>query len=975
MSMKSLGGLARAAVLASALIGAAGLPMTVMAQPGERDESGLKKFADVSKDFEKVVSTADGKSYYNLWVRQKDGAMIAELPRGYENQRQFIAMTVASGETYAGLQAGDRYVYWKRQDNRLLLLEPQVGTRSTGDQESKSSVERLFTDRVILDLPILAMGPSNQPVIDMKDLLTARAGEFFGRAAAGANARLATLKVAKAFPENVEIRYEMPTAGGILKQFHYSISRIPDNTGYKPREADTRVGYFTTVYRDLGKFTDQEKWVRYINRWHVEKRDPKLKLSPPKEPIVFYIEHTVPVRYRRFVQDGVLEWNKAFEKIGIVDAIQVYQQDEATGAHMDKDPEDVRHNFIRWLSNDIGTAIGPSRTHPLTGQILDADVILTDGWIRHFWVQFSEILPELAMEGFSPETMAWLETNPQWDPRVRLADPAKRNLLLAQRARRGITAYGGHPIAAIDPRVGMGEQDLLGTHEYDGFAGRTSQAAGLCLAAKGKAFDVAMMRMTLDMLDDEAFDALAAARGEGGGSFDTLDGVPDWFIGPLLMDLVAHEVGHTLGLRHNFRASTIFDLSEINSEEVKGKKPFTGSVMDYTPINMAIVEGEPAGDFGMNGVGAYDYWAIEYGYGSGDLKEVLKRVNEPELIYGTDEDTMGPDPRDRRYDFAKNPLDYAKSQMELARYHRGRLLDKFVKDGDSWSRARRGYTITLGMQTRSLSMMSNWIGGAFVSRAKKGDPDAPPTIQPVPADQQRDSLRWIIDNSFFDEAWGLSPELLSRMTVDKWLDEGGFREAMEDPTWPIHDRISGIQSSVLTMLMNPTTVRRVYDNEMLVPSDQDALTLPEMLDTINAAVWSEIEKAPSRRYTARQPMISSLRRNLQREHLDRLIDLALGQGASNASGKPVANLAILKLRQLDEKLAGLVEKPSGNLDAYTLAHLTEAHHRIQKVLDANYTYNAGGMGGGFPTWMLMGQPAPEKPVQGVPDYPDSELAK
>mgnify|MGYP001293414684 CR=1 FL=1 len=975
MSMKSLGGFARAAILASALVGAAGLPMTVLAQPGERDASGLKSFADVSKDFEKVVSTADGKSFYNLWTRQKDGAMIAELPRGYEGQRHFIAMTVASGETYAGLQAGDRYVYWKRQDNRLLLLEPQVGTRSTGDQESKSSVERLFTDRVILDLPILAMGPSNQPVIDMKDLLTARAGEFFGRAAAGANARLATLKVAKAFPENIEIRYEMPTAGGILKQFHYSISRIPDNTGYKPREADSRVGYFTTVYRDLGKFTDQEKWVRYINRWHVEKRDPKLKLSPPKEPIVFYIEHTVPVRYRRFVQDGVLEWNKAFEKIGIVDAIQVYQQDEATGANMDKDPEDVRYNFIRWLSNDIGTAIGPSRTHPLTGQILDADVILTDGWIRHFWVQFAEILPELAMEGFSPETMAWLETNPQWDPRVRLADPAKRNLLLAQRARRGITAYGGHPIAAMDPRFGGDEPDLLGTHEYDGFAGRTSQAAGLCLAAKGKAFDVAMMRMTLDMLDDEAFDALAAARGEEGGSFDTLDGVPDWFIGPLLMDLVAHEVGHTLGLRHNFRASTIYDLSQINSDEVKGKKPFTGSVMDYTPINMAIVDGKPVGDFGMNGVGAYDFWAIEYGYGSGDLKEVLKRVNEPELIYGTDEDTMGPDPRDRRYDFAKNPLDYAKSQMELARYHRDRLLDKFVKDGDSWSRARRGYTITLGMQTRSLSMMSNWIGGAYVSRSKKGDPNAGATIEPVPADQQRDALRWIVDNSFFDEAWGLSPELLSRMTVDKRLDEGGFREAMEDPTWPIHDRIAGIQSSVLTMLMNPTTVRRVYDNEMLIPADQDALTLPEMLDTINNAVWSELEKAPSRRYTARQPMISSLRRNLQREHLDRLIDLALGQGASNASGKPVANLAVLKLRQLDEKLAGLVEKPSGNLDAYTLAHLTEAHHRIQKVLDANYTYNAGGMGGGFPTWMLMGQPTPEKPVRGVPDYPDSELAK
>ena len=75
-------------------------------------------------------------------------------------------------------------------------------------------------------------------------------------------------------------------------------------------------------------------------------------MSPPKQPIVFYIEHTTPIRYRRFVRDGVLYWNKAFEKVGMVNAIEVYYQDAATGAHMEKDPEDVRYNFVRWLSNN-----------------------------------------------------------------------------------------------------------------------------------------------------------------------------------------------------------------------------------------------------------------------------------------------------------------------------------------------------------------------------------------------------------------------------------------------------------------------------------------------------------------------------------------------------------------------------------------------------------------------------------------------
>ena len=108
----------------------------------------------------------------------------------------------------------------------------------------------------------------------------------------------------------------------------------------------------------------------YINRWHLQKRDSKLKLSPPKEPIRFYVEHTAPVRYRRWIKAGIDYWNKAFEKVGLVDAIVIEYQDASpdSRAHMEKDPEDVRYNFIRWLNNDVGTAIGPSRVHPETGR-------------------------------------------------------------------------------------------------------------------------------------------------------------------------------------------------------------------------------------------------------------------------------------------------------------------------------------------------------------------------------------------------------------------------------------------------------------------------------------------------------------------------------------------------------------------------------------------------------------------------------
>ncbi len=947
------------------------MPVSALAQGGpEAEKPEFPPFAEVSKGYDKIVSTADGSgSLYTIWRREKDGQLLAELPRSYTNQKHLIAATLAAGDMWAGLHSGifsaeaDRYFYWKRYDKRLAMVSPQIETRSTGDQQSKDSVGRQFTDRVLLDVGIVCMGPSGQPVIDLDELLAARAGDFFGADAAGGNARLATVTKCKAFPDNIEVAIEMPTRGGVLRTFHYSIRNVPDSSGYKPRVADERVGYFTTTYRDLGKFKEDEKWVRYINRWNIEKADPSLKLSPPKRPLVYYIEDTVPVRYRRFVRDGILVWNKAFEKVGIKDAIEVYYQDKATGQNMDKDPEDARYNFIRWLSNDQGTAVGPSRTHPLTGEILDADIVLTDGWIRHFWYQANDYLPETATQNLTPETLNWLETKPQWDPRVRMASPQDRDRILAERSGRGVLRYGGRVAGAGEAdctHPGMLPNQVL-THQPtgDSMTFNPAMESTYCLAASGKALDMALMGMNLEILGllEEEMQPGSEKPGEtkkDEPKGDTLDGIPEWFIGPMLADLVAHEVGHTLGLRHNFKASTIYSLSQINSDEVKGK-PFTGSVMDYTPVNINMQDGKLQGDFCMTDIGKYDYWAIEYGYTMGDTKEVLKRVAEPELVYGTDEDTVGPDPRAKRYDFSANPLDFANSRMKLVAYHRERILSKFVKEGQSFSRARRGYGITLNDQTSVVSMMSSWVGASLVNRDRKGDPNARTPVTPVPAAQQRAALEFVVNNAFKDEAFGLTPELLSYMTVDKWSDAGGMRDIMADPTWEVHDRIIGIQASALTMIMNPTTLKRVYDNEFRVPADQDALTLPEVMETMTNAIWTEFKSGDtSGSYTTRKPKVSSLRRNLQREYVDRLIDLSLPDAVPGAAGKPISNLAIAQL----QTVRGWAGKAGAAYDAYTAAHLNELTKRIDKALDAQYIYNAGSMGGGFPGGMFFGQPTP-----------------
>lgn len=985
---------------------------------------GLPSWKDVSEGFERVVSSADGSSFYDVWLNKETNEVLAELPRGFERQRHFFAMTVAGGETFAGLQAGDLYVYWKRYGkDRVALVTPQMSVRSSGDQESRDSVDMIFTDRVIVDVPVKARGPNGQPVIDMNALLMGNARTFFGGAAAGLNTRLVQVDKAKAFPENIELAFEAPTAGGTLKTFHYSISLIQGTPGFRPRAADTRVGYFTTTYRDLGKFDRDEVNTRYINRWHLEKADPKLKMSPPKEPIVFYVEHTVPVRYRRWVREGIEYWNEAYRNIGIDGAIEVRFQDSRTGSHMEKDPEDVRYNFVRWLSNDIATAIGPSRVNPMTGEILDADVILTDGWIRVFEFRWSDLIPDVTMDGMSPETLAWLEANPRWDPRVRAAPPAERRRMIEQgRMRRGIERFGGHAAAAVDAT-------LIGDDEYDGLAGRVSQVSGMCLKARGKAMDMSLMRAHFQALgavaplvaasqfneqvdpvdlppemiellkkqlkenpelaeyipaqyrdaimkmieaekepeaeepkegDEEPKTAEKPKAGKGEVPGDMIDGVPESFVGPALAELVAHEIGHTLGLRHNFKGSSAYSLAQINSEEFRGKKPWSASVMDYNGVNIRMpgndaVFGAEQGDFSSANIGPYDFWVIEYGYGFGNPEKVLERVAEPELQYATDEDTWGPDPLARRYDLSSNPLEWSKNQIELARVIRDSIMKSFVKDGDSWSRARQGYLLALGQHTRAVSTMTNWIGGAHVYRDKKGDPNGRAPIEPVAADKQREALAFAIENTFLDEAFGLNPELLRHMTVDKWWDAESFQSIFTEPTFEINDRILSIQAAVLTQIMNPTTLRRVYDNESFVPADQDALTLPEVFETVTAAMFSEFESPSSRAPTDREPMISNLRRNLQREYIERLIDLTRPGSSFGAAEKPVAQLSNMHLRDVHGKVKGILSKNGRKIDAYTRAHLEETEQRIARALDAVDLFNANDIGGGGTINLILGQ--------------------
>lgn len=883
-------------------------------------------FEKVSEGYQRVTVPTGQTEMYALWTREKDAQVLAELPRNYEGQRFYLVATVAGGHPQLGVYSiwhdavgvPTKAVQWARRGDQMVLIEPNLSVRSSGDDQSRAGVSRVNTDRVVLSAPIVATGPGGGPVIDLDRALLGSSGEFIGGFLRGANTGLAKITKAKVFPRNIELGFELPRAGGQLAEVRFSLGMPEKAPGFKPRVADRRVGIYFESYDDRAINDGSSQRVRYANRWHIEKADPRLAMSPPKQPIVFHIEHTTPLRYRRWVRDGVLAWNKAFERVGIVGAIEVRQQDASTGSYMDIDPEDIRYSFVRWTNAGMGFAIGPVHAHPDTGQIYEADIVMDEGFIGSYANQYLQTeLAAVAMSTISPDLASWLGEHPEWDPRVRLADPGDR-----ARVRALTKALGEAPERAGELLVGA--PPTMSPMVWEGHRAGNAAWQRMCLMQPGLSNGVAAARLAMDL----GVGALAFERG-GDEEASLLDGLPEWFVGPLLRDVVMHEVGHTMGLTHNWKGSALHSIAEMNAEGFEG--PIQSTVMDYAATNIIIDDPERGlvqGDYVPMDIGPYDMWAIEWNYTFGDPDEVAARAAEPEHAFMAEDGQFSPDPLAKTWDLGRDSLDFAEERVRFVTKARAGLLDKAVKDGESWQKARQVYQQLLGMQAGAVSTAIHWVGGAHVQRSMKGDPDAPAPVRPVDADQQRRALGIVLDQAFDPAAFGLDTETLAYLQSDNWYDEGyGTAHA-----WPVAQSVLGVQASALTGLINPQRLSWVMDNELRTPEGEDALTVPEILTAVRERVWALPD--PGSTYTNRSPLIGQLERNLQMEHLTRMINLATGMRWPGASGRTIQALARQELVTLQARV--LIYSKARGVDDYSAAHLRDANERIARALEAAY---------------------------------------
>lgn len=816
-----------------------------------------------------------------------------------------IAHGIGRGGIFGGTMLHTRVIRFRKMENEVQLLFRHVSHIAGKDKALKEALKVAFQDQIFGSYKILG-SQGSKTLIDATPLLSAdiyqlssRLSRVYGGSVKH-NPKLSHIQEVKNFSQNTEVRsnlaFSQRHSSGAMSHFeilmHYSFFRFPKNK-YRPRMADQRVGNFLTALKDFSIVSEPEPYRRYINRWNLEKADPKSRASLPKKPIIFYLARTIPHKYRRILREGILEWNKAFEKIGFIGALEarVQMDDE------DWDPEDNRYHVVSWITTEKPSygAIGPSRVNPLTGEILDADILMDDSKIRSKIFEFDREFGKGKTE-FENE----------------VSDPG---------------SLSSEPCHALDI---IGEQ------------------LGLLMVAEARVLKDAKGSKSNGKTDKTT----SANEKENGEEEDDSTGkklkeIREEYILQALKWVMMHEVGHTLGFRHNFKGSTIHKFEDLHNKELIEKEGLYGSVMEYPGVNIAK-DPEKQGYYFSPTLGPYDYWIVEYSYSvlpKGKEKKALQKIaaksHQKELAYATDEDTRGReysdmDPYASLYDLGADPLEYSQHMIEFVSQSWDEIVDRIVEKGESYQYVEKAFFSFIRTYVRSLETISRFVGGKVFTRIHRGDTENRP-ISPISFKTQRKALSLLHKYAFHEDYLKIQKELAESMPSSRWSHWG-------NQVWgkPIDKNIQRIiayvQKKPLERLLSPRILERLIDQAELYAEQKDVLTLNEYFTTLMESVYSEIFPKGFPKVKLAAPLISAARRDLQREFLTSMINLynrkKTGTRVIPVDARSMAKRTLRRIFYQIDKVRKL--RSYEGLDPISKIHLEDTFERIEAFLESKY---------------------------------------